>query len=107
LWLERKTVRPQEFTLHQRIEAAGGLVEHQQRLPAHECGHDPDLLAVASREAPNAHPGVELEALRERRPCPARESPEPAEVLELLRARELAKKARVGPEVADLRTRGS
>jgi hypothetical protein len=60
---------PQELLLHQRIEPAGGLVEHQQ-LGIVERGLDKaDLLAVAARELAERPVHVRLEALRELGPA--------------------------------------
>jgi hypothetical protein len=52
----------QELALHQRIEARGRLVEKQDRCVCHEGLHDPDLLAVAVGEGPDAPIETEIEA---------------------------------------------
>jgi hypothetical protein len=57
-----------ERDLHQRVEAAGGLVENQQIGPARERGDQLHLLPVALRQRPDLLVGVELEALDQRVP---------------------------------------
>ena len=71
---DRKTVWPRwraslgalaEGLLHERVQAAGGLVQHEQVGPGHEGGDEDDLLAVALGVLADLLGGVEVEALDE------------------------------------------
>ena len=71
MWLDRNAVRPsrdglaqqlEERLLDERIEARGGLVEHEQVGPVLEGDHEPDLLLVALRVLLEAAARVEIEA---------------------------------------------
>ena len=53
----------QELPLHQRIEAAGGLVEDEQLGPVHERLDQPDLLLVALRQGAHGSRQVDPESV--------------------------------------------
>jgi hypothetical protein len=55
----------EELPLHERIEAAGRLVEHQQIGPVHERLDESELLLVALRQRPHGPGQVESEPLGE------------------------------------------
>ena len=52
-----------ERLFHQRVQAAGGLVEQKQVRPGHERGDEQHLLAVALGVSPHLLGRVEIEPL--------------------------------------------
>ena len=75
--------------LHQRIEAAGRLIENQQLGAARERGNQLHLLTVAMRKGPHLLVGVELKTLDEHVPVrPISASADAGKELQRLGARE-------------------
>jgi hypothetical protein len=54
---------PAELALHQRVQSAGGLVEHEQRRPCREGGDERHLLPVAGGVRAGPPVGLQREAL--------------------------------------------
>ena len=92
--------------LHQRIEAAGGLVEQQQVGACSERRDQLHLLAVALRQRAHLLAGVELEALDQRVPIRAvGPAVQPREELERLRAGQRRPQERLAGDVGDAAVR--
>src|SRR5215218_5768227 len=92
----------EKLLLHQRVEPAGRLVEHQQRRPVEHGLHEPDLLLVPPREP--AHRTVQLgpEPLGElMRVAQVSDAAQPAEVLEKPLSRHLVLQGELSGQVAD------
>ena len=95
-----------ERHLHQRVEAARGLVEHQQVGTGPEGGDELDLLAVPFRVVAHALSGVEVEALDELAPVRAVDGAvQVGHELEALLARERRPQQRLAGDVGQAAVR--